>query len=85
MAANPKPLRKEHKAMSSEMREHGKKTHPHKGTRKAVIEAKVKVAKARPMGERLAKFEKREGAGDYGQMRKEQRAKAAKHMKMHGG
>ena len=85
MAANPKPLRKEHKAMSSEMREHGKKLHPHKGTRKAVIEGEVKFAKGRPGGNRLAKFVKSAGAGDYGEMRKEQRAAAAKHMKKHGG
>jgi len=85
MAANPKPLRKEHKSMSSETREHGKKLYPHKGTRKAVIETKVKSEKSRPMGKRLAKFAKSEGAADYGQMRKEKREAAAKHMKMHGG
>ncbi len=75
MAANPKPLRKEAKSMASEMREHGKKTYPHKGTRKSVIQTEVKFAKSRPGGNRLAKFIKSAGAGDYGKMRKEQREK----------
>jgi hypothetical protein len=75
MATNPKPLRKESNKIASEMREHGKKLYPHKGTRKAVIEAKVKNEKSRPMGKRLAKFAKAEGAGDYGKMIKEKREK----------
>lgn len=75
MAANPKPLRKEHKSMSSEMREHGKKLHPHTGTRKAIIKSEVKEAKSKPGGNRLGKFVKAAGAGDYGKMIKEKRMK----------
>ena len=74
MAANPKPLRKESAKMASATRKHGKELFPHKGTRKAVIETKVKSEKSRPLGKRLAKFAKNEGASDYGTMSKAKRA-----------
>ncbi len=75
MAANPKPLRKERASMDAETRKHGKKLHPHKGVRKAVVETKVKSEKIKPLGTRLAKFAKSEGASDYGKMVKEKRMK----------
>lgn len=70
-----KPTREKQKKIASAMREHGKKSIPQPGVRKAKIESEVKFAKGRPGGKSLAKKVKEMGAGDYEGMLKMKKKK----------